>query len=323
MSLLGDRLRRLTRLFVIVNLLQSGSRVTLADLAAACGCCTKTIQRDLTYLNEAGVAYVYDPALHSYTLLSPVPLLTVQFSVEGTMAPALAKEAVVGQSGTPFEGAVHTAFEKVMALLPPAFRQELAEVPQFILFQSDTRRDYGAAPWKTLLAAARARETVEMDYFVLSRNEMTIRKVDPYCLTLRKGYWELVGFCHLRQEVRLFALDGIRSLRLTDQTFCMPKDFSLAEFMRGSVGVLRGDLTEIAVRFEPSVARWARRRKWEFPHTLTEEPDGTLMLRGTVSGLLEIQRELMQWGAGATVLEPSSLRAALLAKAQAIAAKYE
>ena len=81
MSLLGDRLRRLTRLIVIVNLLQSGSRVTLVDLAAACGCCTKTIQRDLTYLQEAGVAYYYDPALRSYTLLSPVPLVSVQFSV--------------------------------------------------------------------------------------------------------------------------------------------------------------------------------------------------------------------------------------------------
>ena len=65
------------------------------------------------------------------------------------------------------------------------------------------------------------------------------------------------------------------------------------------------------------MARYAERRSWEFPHELQKEPGGTLLLRGTVRGLVDIRKELITWGDAAEVIEPVELRAALLEQAQA------
>jgi predicted DNA-binding transcriptional regulator YafY len=322
MSLTDDRLRRVTRLFIIATQLQSGARVTRADLAAACNCDRRTVTRDLSYLEEAGFAIRYDPLCRSYVLENPGDLLTVPFTLGEILALALAQDAMLAQAGTPFEAPLRIAFDRVSALVPCKLRQAMVSVHQAVAFDTATRRDYSAAPWQALMDAIRHRRTIEADYYSLSRDAVSTRQIDPYHLVLRQGFWNLVGRCHTRREVLLFALDGFRAIRPACETFVVPADFSLAEYLRGSVGVLRGKPTEIAVRFEAKVARWARRRRWSFPCALSEEPDGGLALRGTVAGLEEIAMELLRWGAGVTALEPPELRAKLREEAQAIAAKY-
>lgn len=56
MSLLGDRLRRVTRLFLIAAHLRSGGRIILADLAAECS---------IPILVKAGVRSHYSPDGHA------------------------------------------------------------------------------------------------------------------------------------------------------------------------------------------------------------------------------------------------------------------
>ncbi|MGZ3457367.1 MAG: helix-turn-helix transcriptional regulator [Archangium sp.] len=64
-----------------------------------------------------------------------------------------------------------------------------------------------------LWEACASRKWVQMSYGSPKRPELTERKVDPYGLALRRGIWTLVGYCHLRQEVRTFHVHRIRSLK--------------------------------------------------------------------------------------------------------------
>ncbi len=50
--------------------------------------------------------------------------------------------------------------------------------------------------------------------------------------------------------------------------------------------------------------------------------DGAVTLTGTVAGLDEISREVLQWGRRVTVLAPDALRERVADEARAIAAKY-
>ena len=120
-----------------------------------------------------------------------------------------------------------------------------------------------------------------------------------------------------------FALDGIRSVRTTGDTFTVPRTFSLAGHLQGAAGPMLGEPAEIEIRFDPTVARWAKRRAWEFPHTLHDQSDGSLLMRGTVRGLLDIRKELLAWGRTACALQPAALRDAMREEARAIAALYE
>ena len=48
-------------------------------------------------------------------------------------------------------------------------------------------------------------------------------------------------FCHMRNEVRILALDRIKMLPQTKETFGVPEDFSLEAFLGPSFGVYQGE----------------------------------------------------------------------------------
>ena len=76
------------------------------------------------------------------------------------------------------------------------------------------------------------------------------------------------------------------------------------------------------MQFDAELARYARRRWSQSSFTLTDRPDGTVVLRGMARGLDDIRKELMTWGRHARVLEPDALRDAILAEARAVTQAY-
>lgn len=56
----------------------------------------------------------------------------------------------------------------------------------------------------------------------------TERDVDPYGLAFRGGAWRLVGYCHLRRALRVFVVDRIESLRVSEAKPSQP-DFDVPE----------------------------------------------------------------------------------------------
>ncbi len=100
----------------------------------------------------------------------------------------------------------------------PAVRLDLGDTSQF------------AGRLDVLWDAIGARKTVELDYFSPHRGQGTTRKVNPYGLALRRGVWNLVGWCHLRQSVRTFHVHRIQRLAPNTKSprvpdFEVPADF--------------------------------------------------------------------------------------------------
>lgn len=89
------------------------------------------------------------------------------------------------------------------------------------------RADLPALPELPVLRAASSDHVaVELRY------HGTLRRVDPYGLLLRAGFWYVVGFDHVRQEVRTFRVDRIE----------------------GEVRVLAGEHVERPTGFDPGAA---------------------------------------------------------------------
>lgn len=317
-----DALHPVARLFLIYNILSMGGRITRQDLAAACGCSTKTIRRDLHRLEDLEARCPWDNSQKSYVLEQPLPQLRVELELPEVAALALLGQSALQQAGLPQAAQARAALDKLTARLPLTLRDEMRSLRGVINVESTLRRDYSGAPLPELVSAARQRRTVRMFYYSISRNSTAWRHADPYTLALQGGYLNLVAYCHIHREVRLFALDGVRAVEPTRERFAEPVDFSLARFLEGAVHMLRGEPIRIVVRFAPAIERWARRYHWGFVHTLTPQPDGSLVLSGTVSGLQGIRNELLRWGAKAEVLEPPALRDMMRQEAAAMLATY-
>jgi len=50
-----------------------------------------------------------------------------------------------------------------------------------------------------------------------------VRDMDPYQLVYFTDHWNVMGYCHLRREIRNFVLDRMSDVQLTPDQFTMPK----------------------------------------------------------------------------------------------------
>jgi proteasome accessory factor B len=85
-----------------------------------------------------------------------------------------------------------------------------------------------------LSQAVAAKKQVTMTYAGAERRAITTRDVDPYGLFQKGGAWYLVGWCHLRRDLRTFHLGRVRSLLVNPSAPRTPdfqprKDFRLSE----------------------------------------------------------------------------------------------
>src|SRR5712671_4685789 len=117
--------------------------------------------------------------------------------------------------------------------------------------------DPGRSAKLTALADAVARrKRVHVRYRAQATRQVTERDVDPYGLAFRHGAWKLVGYCHLRTDQRVFALDRIEALEVNEQKPAQP-DFAIpAGFHAGDAAGLRpwqwrgSEPSKVTLRFE-------------------------------------------------------------------------
>lgn len=170
--------------------------------------------------------------------------------------------------------------------------------------------------------AAISKKSIEMVYYTMSRKKESKRKVDPYKIWFFNGTFYLIGLCHVRNEVRIFALDRIKMLHQTKDAFEIPEEFSFKEFIGPSFGVFQGEPIHIKVWFSPDVVGYIKEKIWHESQEILPQDDGSIIFEADVAGTDEIKFWIMSWGAHAMVLEPESMRSEINAEAEKILEKY-
>jgi predicted DNA-binding transcriptional regulator YafY len=159
-----------------------------------------------------------------------------------------------------------------------------------------------------------------MTYYVASRDEETVREVDPLGLVYYSDHWNLIAFDHLRESVRNFRLDQIKKLRTRFDTFEPPKGFDLREHLRE-----RGESPRnlrMTVRFRNRAWRWART---QVPADVDQElPVGGDWTEVTFEfeNVAYVAKWLLRYGTDAEVVAPDSLRTEVIRQASAVAEMY-
>lgn len=165
------------------------------------------------------------------------------------------------------------------------------------------------------------RRRLRLRYYSMSRDEVSDRRVDPYHLTLHGGGFYLVAHCHLRQAVRIFAVERIRECEVLAVRFDMPEKFDVETYLAGAWGIVRGDIVTVKVLFARSLARYIRDRLWHPTQKFRDLDDGRLEMTLRVADTLEVRRWILGFGSETEVLEPAALRDALRREAEALARK--
>jgi len=108
-------------------------------------------------------------------------------------------------------------------------------------------RDLGET-FAALELATRNRKRVTLRYQSASNGMVRTRDVDPYALVYRQGAWLLLGWCHLRKEVRSFRVDRIRAIEVAPKPkspdFERPDSFDVRAYVSRSPWTFRAEPVE-------------------------------------------------------------------------------
>jgi predicted DNA-binding transcriptional regulator YafY len=321
----GDQLARQWK--IIQALIASRRGKSVPELAEMVECHTRTVYRDLEALQVAGFPVTTERDGHRmvWSLLDgrqrtlPIPL-----SVPELLALYFGRRLAGGLKGTVFHDALESLFEKIKALLPAEMLQQLERAQAGLSVGATPAKAHAAyRNWIDLVNQALARRRrLDMTYRAMRDRTETRRRVDPYRLLFFDGAFYLIGHCGLRRDIRVFALDRIRTLDLTEEPFDPPADVILDDFLKPSFGVFLGPPSSVRVRFAPEAAGYLSEKTWHASQKLQPQKDGSVVFEVEVAGTDEIKRWILTWGARAEVLAPESLREEVRREAEALVRSY-
>jgi predicted DNA-binding transcriptional regulator YafY len=172
-------------------------------------------------------------------------------------------------------------------------------------------------------AAVLERKRLRITYYSRARDEETQREISPQRLVHYRENWYLDAWCHLRQDIRSFAVDAIRTAAMLDQAALDLTEEQLDTVLAAGYGIFSGrDVQWAELRFSPQRARWVAAEQWHPQQRSRTQADGSYVLELPYSDSRELIMDILKHGAQVEVVAPRDLRDQVAEALRAAAAIY-
>ncbi|MGD9300685.1 MAG: WYL domain-containing transcriptional regulator, partial [Desulfobacterales bacterium] len=293
----------------------------------ALNCHTRTIYRDLEALQVAGFPIYTDRAggRNLWFLLETARHnIPIPFSLPELMALYFSRGMMMVLKDTAFFDSLESLFDKIKSTLPPEYIDYLEQIENSLEVRAKPYKHYARLreTVEKVSQAAIEKKLMEIVYYTMSRKSQTRRKIAPYKIWYFDGTFYLIANCGLREDIRIFALDRIKKLAITNESFETPEDFNIDEFMKPSFGVFHGKPIQVRIWFASDIAEYIREKIWHNSQRIESQNDGSIIFELEVAGTEEIKSWVLKWGAKARVLAPDALREEIRQEIAAMLANY-
>jgi len=307
----GDQL---IRQWGILNLIESHHfGIGIENMAEEMGCTTRTVRRDLEALESTGFPLYTEEVegevrwklLNAFKNAPHTP-----FTITEILSLYFSRDLLKVLKGTPFYESIESVLDKIRKTISPETLEHLGKLEQSFFVAQRKHKDYGRFKGflDKLIDATAQSKTVEIKYHTMHSDKTTVRKVDPYKMWYFDHTFFLIGRCHRADEVRMFVVDRIKTLKILDTGFRIPSDFSVEDYMKDSFGVIHGKKSKVVIRFDKEVAGYIKERIWHPSQKIKQNKDGTITTTFTIAGTNEIKYWVLSYGHHAEITEPQSLR---------------
>ena len=304
----GDQLSRQWKL---VRLLSGKLGRSLAQLRSELGVTKRTVQRDIEALEGSGFPIVSEARdgtifwrfIEGFTAESQVSLTLTEL-----MALYYSRGLLRPLRGTEIYDSIESAMKKIGATLPAESLRLMRELEGAVAVSTSGWKDFSRSReiMHKLTRAVLHRYTARIQHTAVGSKEPISREVDPYKFWYVNNGLYLVGHDHRSEDLRVFAVERINSVFLTNRRFD-PSGFDFEKFAQSAFVMIGGEAQEVEIRFSKQQAPYVRERTWHPSQSIETKPDGSVILRLRVADLGEVKRWLIGFGADALVLKPSSL----------------
>lgn len=286
----------------------------------------RTVLEDIKMMKESmGLEIEYDHFNRGYYNANPKKELPSFQLTEGEVfALTLGKEMLAQYTGTSFEPILKSAIEKIKERLPNQIDVNLDDVRNVVRFNAGPVIPISRRLFLDLNHACEHKEPYMIEYYSASRDATSERTVSPYRLLEYRSTWYLIAFCHLRQEIRLFALHRIREYKIdSGAVYVATAPEKIDHWLDAAFQLEHGNEDFLVrIKFNQHAARYIRERRWHHSQELEELPNGECILSFASQSLDETKRWVLAYGKDAEVLEPEILRRRLQDEVQQLFEQY-
>ncbi len=321
---------RTERFYKINALLERKGSVPLRDFLADLSISRATFKRDLEYLRDRLHAPIeWDRETHGYRYTRPLAdapkfqLPGLWFNASEIRALLTMRELLVNLQPGLLEPHVQPLLARLRSLLD-ATDHPADEVERRIRILHLGARQLSLPHFEVAANAVLKRDRLHIVYVSRGRNETTEREISPQRLVHYRENWYLDAWCHLRDDIRSFAVDAISAATPLDKRARAVAERELDEVLASGYGIFSGRATVWAtLRFTAQRARWVAAERWHPEQRTRFEADGRYILEVPFSDPRELVMDVLRYGPDIEVLAPQSLREAVRAQLAQALALYE
>ena len=305
----------LERLHRIKYMIQARKCVPIQDFLQELEISKATFKRDLEYLRDRmNASIVFDRSEGGYRFDKPnagekIELPGLWFSEKEATALVLMQHLL---DNLDQGGLISSHIDPLTSIIDGILGQSnttAKELRKRIKVFGMSARKGAIENFEEIGSALLNRKRLQITYYARGNDKTTEREISPQRLIFYRDNWYLDAYCHLRKDLRSFALDGISKVIITNAKSEEVSEKQLHEHFAESYGIFSGKASQRAkLKFSPEKARWVSSETWHGQQVGSFDKDGNYILEFDYNQDPELIMDILKYGSGVEVLGPASLK---------------
>lgn len=163
----------------------------------------------------------------------------------------------------------------------------------------------------SLLETMKENKVVNISYRPFKKSRGYTFPIEPYCVKLFENRWYVLAHNVDYDDIRLYGLDRIESVEITDKSFKLPKDFNAEEYFLTAYGIVIGHNVKperIVIRANEDHKHYLKSLPLHHSQRLIEDCGEYADFELYLSPTYDFVMKLLHVGAMIEVIQPQSLR---------------
>lgn len=300
---------KIDRLIGILSILLQKDTVTAPDLAEKFEVSRRTINRDIEDLCKAGIPIVTrQGAGGGISIMDNYKIdrtLVNHAEMQDILAGLRSLDSVNGTN----------RYGQLMEKLSVGSSDFLVGNQSVLIDLSSWYKESLAPKIELIRAAIDVKKELLFTYY--SPSGESVRRIEPYYLIFRWSSWYVWGWCKMREDFRLFKLNRMEDVRVSEEVFVKRKA-DVPDL--NDEGMFPGGI-KVKALFEPE-CKW--RLVEEFgTECFRETEDGKLLFQADYTNRENLITWIMTFREKAELLEPEEIRAEVIACFERIRRRYD
>ena len=305
------------RLYSYKTILNGRRAVPRSEILKKLEISPATFKRDLAKLrNRLNIPVIFDKDLEGYKLDvtdSREELPGLWFSQEEILA-LLTIQNMIGQLEPGLLGPKLKPLQKRLDGMLASHGLDAQTLAQRVRLVHAGKRRLPIKCFEAITKATLERKRIKIHHYNRQTGITVERVISPQQLVHYRDNWYVDSWCHLRDEIRSFAVDAIPECELLSDGAKNVDPDQLKLAMSSGYGIFGGQAIAWGkLKFSPERARWVRHEEWHPEQKTVDLADGSYVIEVPYSDERELLADVMKYGADVEVIGPESLRKSIKA----------